>query len=166
MPVDIVPATQRIQALQALYAAMPPVAALQLRVDGFDGDALSLVAPLAAHVNDKGCAFGGSLASLMTLAGWGLVTLRLQDEGIVADVYVADTQLHYRAPLFADLQATARLADPAAWAGLLARLRERGRASIGVAACVTLPDGGIAAECGARFVVVDTGYDRARPATG
>ncbi len=161
MPADVAPATDTLNALQASYAAMPPVAALQLRVAGFDGDALRLEAPLAAHVNDKGCAFGGSLASLMTLAGWGVVTLRLQQAGLAAEVYVADTQLHYRAPLFADLQATARLAEPDAWAGALERLRERGRASIQVAACVTLPDGGIAAECGARFVVVDSGYDRA-----
>ena len=160
MPVDVAPA-QALQAMQALYAAMPPVAALQLRIAGFDGDALRLEAPLAPNINDKGCAFGGSLASLMTLAGWGLVTLRLQEAGLAADVYVADTQLHYRAPLFADLQATARLAEPDAWAGVLERLRDRGRASVRIAACVTLPDGGIAAECGARFVVVDSGYDRA-----
>jgi thioesterase domain-containing protein len=160
MPADVVPA-QALQAMQALYAAMPPVSALQLRIAGFDGDALRLEAPLAAHVNDKGCAFGGSLASLMTLAGWGLVTLRLQQLGFAAEVYVADTQLHYRAPLFADLQATARLAEPDAWSGVLERLRERGRASVRIAACVTLPDGGIAAECEARFVAVASGYDRA-----
>ena len=160
MPVDVVP-SQALQAMQALYAAMPPVAALQLRIAGFDGDALRLEAPLAAHVNDKGCAFGGSLASMMTLAGWGLVTLRLQQSGFAAEVYVADTQLHYRAPLFADLQASARLAEPDAWTGVLERLRDRGRASVRIAACVTLPDGGIAAECEARFVAVDSGYDRA-----
>ena len=161
MPVDVAPASQALQAMQALYAAMPPVAALQLRIAGFDGDALRLEAPLAAHVNDKGCAFGGSLASLMTLAGWGLVTLRLQQSGFAAEVYVADTQLHYRAPLFADLQASARLAEPDAWTGVLERLRDRGRASVRIAACVTLPDGGIAAECEARFVAVASGYDRA-----
>lgn len=160
MPVDAAPELQSLAALQALYAAMPPVAAMQLRIAGFDGAALQLEAPLAAHINDKGCAFGGSLASLMTLAGWGLVTLRLQQSGLTADVYVADTQLHYRAPLFADLRATARLAEPAAWNAGLERLREHGRASIHIAACVTLPDGGIAAECGARFVMVASGYDR------
>src|SRR6478672_12997337 len=137
--------------LEHHFQSMPPVAALQLHVAGFDGQCLRLEAPLAAHVNDKGCAFGGSLASLMTLAGWGLVTLRLQQLGFAAEVYVADTQLHYRAPLFADLQATARLAEPDAWSGVLERLRERGRASVRIAACVTLPDGGIAAECEARF---------------
>src|SRR5512133_3613969 len=113
--------------LAALYQAMPPVAALQVRVAGFDGATLRLQAPLAANINDKGCAFGGSLVSLMTLAGWGLVWLRLRDAGIAADVFVADSQVRYRAPLFADLAAQARWADPASVDAFLDRLRTRGR---------------------------------------
>jgi thioesterase domain-containing protein len=146
-----------LQVLQRHFAAMPPVAALQLRIDHFDGQALHLQAPLAAHVNDKGCAFGGSLASLMTLACWGVVTLRLWQAGLQADVFVADTQLHYRVPLFADLHAEARLAQEDAWPAFVARLRERGRASLRLAACVRLPGGGVAAHSQARYVAVAKG---------
>ena len=146
-----------LQLIARHFAAMPPVAALQLRVDGFDGDTLRLRAPLAAHVNDKGCAFGGSLASLMTLAAWGVLTLRLHAIGIHADVFVADSQLQYRAPLFADLHAQARLAADADWDGFLARLRERGRAGIALEASVLLPDGGIAAANRARYVAIVNG---------
>ncbi|MCA1714382.1 MAG: thioesterase domain-containing protein, partial [Gammaproteobacteria bacterium] len=64
---------QSLSALDAHYQAMPPVSAMRLRIVGFDGDCLRLHAPLGCHVNDKGCAFGGSLGSLMTLAAWGLV---------------------------------------------------------------------------------------------
>jgi thioesterase domain-containing protein len=143
--------------LERHFAAMPPVAALQLRIDRFDGKALHLVAPLSAHVNDKGCAFGGSLASLMTLACWGVVTLRLWQEGLQVDVFVADTRLDYRVPLFADLHAEARLAQEDAWPAFVARLRERGRASLQLAACVRLPGGGVAAESLARYVAVAKG---------
>ncbi len=38
---------------------------------------LTLAVPLAPNINDKGCAFGGSLTSLMTLASWGVVELAL-----------------------------------------------------------------------------------------
>jgi thioesterase domain-containing protein len=146
--------------LGALYASMPPVAALQLRIAGFDGTSLRLWAPLAANVNDKACAFGGSLVSLMTLAGWGLVWLQLHGAGISADVFVADSQVRYRAPLFADLAAQARLADAVALDPFLERLRQRGRARIAIAARVDRPDGAVAAECDARYVAVATGYDR------
>jgi thioesterase domain-containing protein len=146
-----------LAAFSRTLQAMPPVAALQLRIDGFDGRCLRLHAPLAAHVNDKGCAFGGSLASLMTLAAWGVVTLRLQAAGLSADVFVAGSQLRYRAPLFADLQAEAVVAEGADWDAFVAEFRRRGRAGIELDACVRLPDGGIAAECRARYVAVGTG---------
>jgi thioesterase domain-containing protein len=145
--------------LNAHYQAMPPVAAMQLSIAGFDGERLHLRAPLAAHVNDKGCAFGGSMASLMTLAAWGVVTLRLQQAGIAADVFVADSELRYRAPLYADLEVEAGLADGQDWDTFVDKLRQRGRAGLRMAAWVRLPDGGVAAESTARYVAMVKGYD-------
>ena len=157
MAFDIAPHAGALAQLHHHYQSMPPVAALQLRIAGFDGQCLRLHAPLAANVNDKGCAFGGSLASLMTLAAWGVVTLRLQQAGLEADVFVADSQLRYRAPLFADLHAEARLAGGQAWEAIVVRLRERGRVGIRLAACVRLPDDAIAADCQARYVAIAKG---------
>ena len=96
-----------LRTLNAHYLAMPPVAAMRLQAVGWDGERLRLAAPLAANVNDKGCAFGGSMASAMTLAGWGLLTLKLADAGLVSEVYVADSRLRYVTPLYADLVADA-----------------------------------------------------------
>jgi len=146
-----------LAALDAHYQAMPPVAAMQLRIAGFDGECLRLQAPLPRHVNDKGCAFGGSLMSLMTLAAWGLVTLRLQQAGLSADVFVADSQVRYLAPLYDDLNAEARLAADAGWDQFVVDLRERGRASASIEAWVRLPDGNPAAQCRARYVAIAKG---------
>jgi thioesterase domain-containing protein len=146
-----------LQAIDAHYRGMPPVAVMDLRIDGYADGVLRLHAPLARHVNDKGCAFGGSLVSLMTLAAWGVATLRLEQAGIPADVFVADSEVRYRAPLYDDLLAEARLADEGQWTSFLAVLRARGRAGIRLAACVRLPDGRIAAEMGARYVAVAKG---------
>lgn len=143
--------------LDAHYQAMPPVAAMQLSISGYDGQRLRLQAPLSANVNDKGCAFGGSLGSLMTLAAWGLVTLRVQDAGMQADVFVADSRIRYLAPLFADLGAEAELEPSASWDDFLATLRERGRARTELVARVPLPDGGVAAEFAARYVAFRKG---------
>ena len=140
--------------LREVCAAMPPVAALQVEVAGFDGERLQLRAPLAANVNDKGNAFGGSLVSLMTLAGWGLVSLQLQLRGIVAEVYVADSQVRYRAPLHADLAAQAWLAAGESWDAFFAMLAQRGRARLQLEAGVPLAAGGVATEMSARFVAI------------
>ena len=142
-----------LQSLLAHYLSMPPVAAMRLRIAGADGDSLRLCAPLAAHVNDKGCAFGGSLVSLMTLAGWGVATLALERAGLRADVFVAASEVRYRAPLFADLEAVAR-ADAAELAAFVAALRDGGRASLNLDARIPLPEGGSACDMRSRYVAI------------
>jgi thioesterase domain-containing protein len=143
-----------LDAIAAHYRSMPPVATMDISILGYDGETLRLHAPLARHVNDKGCAFGGSLVSLMTLAGWGLVTLHLEQAGIAADVFVADSDVRYLAPLYADLQTEARLDGGASWDDFIATLRQRGRARATLRATVPLPAGGIATECTARYVAI------------
>lgn len=157
MPLD-----DALQHLDAHYQTMPPVAALQMSISGYDGTRLRLRAPLAANVNDKGCAFGGSLGSLMTLASWGLVAMRVQAAGLVADVFVADSQIRYLAPLFADIEAEAELAADASWDEFITTLRERGRARTQLVARVmlpkgVLPEGGVAATFSARYVAIGKG---------
>jgi thioesterase domain-containing protein len=143
-----------LEHLNAHYQAMPPVAAMQLRIAGYDGRRLQLHAPLSVHVNDKGCAFGGSLASMMTLASWGVVALLVERAGLQADIFVADSQIRYLAPLFADLDV---IAEPAAEADVddfIATLRTRGRARLGLVAQTRLPEGGVATDFTARYVAI------------
>jgi len=151
--------TPDLHRLDHHYQSMPPVAALRLSVAGYDGASLRLHAPLAANVNDKGCAFGGSLASMMTLAGWGVVTLHIEGAGLDADVYVADSQIRYLAPLYADLDVQAQAAPDGDWQAFIDTLRSRGRARIGISAVAALPGGGTACDLNARFVAI------ARPAS-
>lgn len=146
-----------LDALDAQYQAMPPVAAMRLRPIAFDGTVLRLGAPLAANVNDKGCAFGGSLASAMTLAGWGLLVLRLADAGLAAEVYVADSRLRYLKPLYADLVAEAWLAPDVDWDAVLRGLRERGRARAELLARVIDADGAEVATFAGRFALLRGG---------
>ncbi|TWI13549.1 YiiD C-terminal domain-containing protein [Aerolutibacter ruishenii] len=143
-----------LQQLQDHYQSMPPVVAMNLSIGGYDGQRLRLHAALADHVNDKGCAFGGSLASMMTLASWGLVSLKLHEAGIDADVYVADSQLRYLAPLYADLDVTAELGPDADLATFLSTLRERGRARTQLVARVLTPQGVVATDFTARYVAI------------
>lgn len=143
-----------LQALAAHYDSMPPVRAMRLRILDYDGDTLRLHAPLAANVNDKGCAFGGSLAGLMTLAGWGLATLRLGDAGHRAEVYVADSHVRYLAPLYADLVAEARLGEGQSWADFVAAFAARGRARVTLDMRIRLPDGRDAATLQGRYAAL------------
>ncbi|MEH6422293.1 YiiD C-terminal domain-containing protein [Pseudomonas sp. CGJS7] len=143
-----------LQRLHQHYQSMPPVAAMQVSIAAYDGQRLQLHAPLAHHINDKGCAFGGSLASMMTLASWGVMSLGIENAGLRADVYVADSQTRYLAPLFADLDVHAQLAPEADWRSFLNTLRDRGRARTSLIARALLPEGGVATEFTARYVAI------------
>jgi len=148
------PHRDELERLDAHYQAMPPVAAMQLRITGFDGRRLQLHAPLPVHVNDKGCAFGGSLASMMTLASWGVVSMLVERAGLHADVFVADSQVRYLAPLFADLDVAAEPAADADLQDFIDTLRSRGRARLALVARAALPEGGVAADFTARYVAI------------
>jgi thioesterase domain-containing protein len=143
-----------LDALNNQYLAMPPVAAMGIRAVAFDGERLQLQAPLAANINDKGSAFGGSMAGMMTLAGWGLLTLKLEAAGLVADVYVADSQIRYLRPLLSDLHAQAWLEPSLDWGLFLDTFRQRGRARAGVLASLQGPDGEPVAELSGRFAAL------------
>lgn len=140
--------------LRAVCAAMPPLVSMQMSLQRFDGERLHVQAPLSANVNDKGSAFGGSLSALMTIAGWALATLKLKQVGLEADVYVADSTVHYRKPLLADLHAEAWLAPEADWNEFIEAFRRRGKARALLLAQVLLPDGGVAAELSGRYVAL------------
>jgi thioesterase domain-containing protein len=149
------PHTAELEQLNTHYQSMPPVALMQLSIAGYDGRTLKLHAPLSVHVNDKGCAFGGSLASMMTLASWGVVNLMVERAGLHADIFVADSQIRYLAPLFADLDVSAEPAPEADPDEFIATLRTRGRARMGLVARTYLPEGGgVATEFTARYVAI------------
>jgi thioesterase domain-containing protein len=139
---------------QDILADIPLARAMDVAVSAWDGDSLVLAAPLAPNVNDKGCAFGGSLASVMTLAGWGLIRLAQDAHGLAADLYVQDSALRYLAPVWEDFSVVARLAPGEAFAPFLDALGARGKARLRVECVVALADGTPAATLAARFVAL------------
>jgi thioesterase domain-containing protein len=143
-------------AAQSLVAfirdGIPLTRTMAIELGGYDGKRLVLNCPLAPNVNDKGCAFGGSLTSLMTLAGWGVVELALRQRGEDCDVYVGDSSVRYLSPVWGDFQAEAQRADKASWDTFFTTLSTRGRARIAVQCQVPGDDGKPAATLAAQFV--------------
>lgn len=135
---------------------IPMARAMDLRIAAHDAESLRLHAPLGPNINDKGCAFGGSLGGLMTMAGWALVTLTLRRHGIDADVFVANEETRFRTPLTRDLEAVARLAPESSWQAFLDMFAARGRAQVWIDAAVR-GDGRDAATQHARFVALKRG---------
>lgn len=144
------------EAAQALVAfiheGIPLARAMALKLGDYDGERLRLITPLAPNVNDKGCAFGGSLVSLMTLTGWGLVELALRQHGEDCDVFVGESTVRYLSPVWNDFEAQAQRAEDADWGTFFGTLAARGRARIAVTCQVPGEPGKPAATLEAQFV--------------
>jgi thioesterase domain-containing protein len=145
---------EELQELNAAFSAMPPVSAMAIRAVRLDAGVLSVSAPLANNVNDKECAFGGSLVSVMTMAAWGLLSEMCRREQTVADVYIADTQVRFRAPLFGDLKAEASLHQDTDWNVFLQTLQSKGRARAVIQAIIKNEQGQTMCEMTARFAAI------------
>ena len=117
-----------------MRAEIPLAAAMDLQPGARAHGMLGLRAPLAPNINDKGCAFGGSLASLLTLAGWALVELELEARGLHCEVFVQDSTLRYVAPVWGELHAVAQLDDGQHWDDFFATLAARGKARLQIRA--------------------------------
>lgn len=145
---------QSLDALNAAFAAMPPVNAMAIEAVEFDGDILSVRAPLEKNVNDKACAFGGSLVSVMTMAAWGLVTEKCRRENIPAEVFIADSQVRFLAPVFGDLSASASLHADTKWDVFFQTIRSKGRARATAQASIKNEQGQTLCEMTARFAAI------------
>ena len=139
---------------RSILAEIPLTRAMQLSLRDYDGDRLTLAAPLSPNINDKGCAFGGSLVSAMTLVGWGLVVLKLREFGADCDVYVQDSTVRYLAPVWSDFIAQSQLMEGETWQEFAAILKQKGRARAVMDCRVPLAEGGDACTMQARFVAV------------
>ena len=53
-----------------LNSHVPLFQAMQARLERCDDAGLTLIAPLAPNINDKGIAFGGAMAAIAALTGW------------------------------------------------------------------------------------------------
>lgn len=112
---------------------IPLVAAMQARIQHFDGESLTVQAPLAVNQNHYGTAFGGSIYTVSLLAGWGLASLLLDQSGMIV---VEHAEAAYKAPIKQDLIAIAQPTNVADSATFAADFHATGRARLDITSCL------------------------------
>jgi thioesterase domain-containing protein len=136
-----------------LHEHIPLTAAMQLQVVQCDESGIALAAPLPPNSNHRGTVFGGSLASLATLAGWAVVHSRLRRAGIAARVVVQSSQIEYLAPAMGEFVATCATPSESDWARFHKLLERRGRGRLTLEVTVQ-SEGARAARLTGDFVAV------------
>ena len=78
--------------------SIPLLKDMKVSFDQFKSGKLIISCPLGPNVNDKGTAFGGSIAALATICGWLFTTLHARTRIENCTAVIADSQLTYHAP--------------------------------------------------------------------
>lgn len=115
---------------------VPITKAMGIRLRSFDAAGVTMTAPLQPNINDKGIAFGGTLASILALSGWALTDLLLREAGEPADVLIALGSTEYRAPVSGRIVARCPLPPPEDLSAFLAAYRLRGKARLRLTAFI------------------------------
>jgi thioesterase domain-containing protein len=133
-------ATSPIAELQATWHRdIPPAAAMAIEVASYDGNTLTVRAPLAANRNVHGTAFAGSLFSVCVLTGWGATWLALRERGYSGSIVVADSQIKYRRAVAGDIVCRCDT-EPAVLDAALAQFEATGRATLPLTCMIDADD--------------------------
>ena len=104
---------------------IPLLDAMQLSFIEYAERSLTMEAPLAPNINNKGTAFGGSIASICLFGGWALLTLSFIDNDIHnTEIVVYKSEMTFERPARGHLIVKATV-DADDFDGCLARLKEK-----------------------------------------
>lgn len=118
-------------ALQAeLDQSIPLTRAMQLKVSVWSDLGLTLMAPLAPNINDKGSAFGGSLSAVLTLSAWGLLWLRTRRSHMACDLVIHRGEIRYVRPVTGPIIAFCPQPGEVEWQLFADQFASRGKARI------------------------------------
>jgi thioesterase domain-containing protein len=117
---------------QYLHEHIPLSRAMGVEVVAATSDVVVLSAPLAPNINHRETVFGGSASAVALLAAWGLLYVRLQQDGIDSRVVVQRNSMSYEQPITADFTATAAMGNGSTWQSFTRMLGRKGRARIAV----------------------------------
>ena len=87
------------QLRQTWNRTIPVSEFMQIAPLSFSDGELSVSAPLAPNINLHHTMFAGSIYTLMTLTGWGMVWLQQQLLNVDGDIVLADAHIRYLAPI-------------------------------------------------------------------
>jgi len=110
-----------------LYANIPLVKSMQLNLTAISSNSLSATAPLNPNINDKKTVFGGSSAALMTVCGWSLIKIHLEQQGFTNDVVIHQAETAWVKAQFDDLNIQVYSQETINWQSIEQQLQNNKR---------------------------------------
>jgi thioesterase domain-containing protein len=134
---------------QFFHEKIPLTNAMAIRIVPDRDHGFAVEAPVSFNYNHLGTAFGGSINSVATLAGYSFLWLKLRDQA--PRIVVGKSSIRYFKPIREVIRATCSQPENIAWENFATSFSERGRASLQLHVAVR-EAGEIAAEFEGTFV--------------
>lgn len=81
------------------YETIPISEQMGIKLFQYSGLTLETRASLNKNINLHGTMFAGSIFSLATLTGWGMIFLKLKEKGLAGEIVLGDGNIHYHKPI-------------------------------------------------------------------
>lgn len=107
---------------------VPLFRAMQAQIERCDETGIRMSAPLAPNINDKGIAFGGSMAAIASLTGWALTRATLNAYGENPEIFITDSTLKFLRPVKGEIVSECEQPEAAKVESFIASYRQRGKA--------------------------------------
>ncbi|MFT5839665.1 MAG: thioesterase domain-containing protein [Flavobacteriales bacterium] len=86
--------------LQSTWHETIPISEqMGIKLHQYTGRTLETRASLNKNINLHGTMFAGSIFSLATLTGWGMIYLQLKEKGLEGEIVLGDGNIHYHKPI-------------------------------------------------------------------
>ncbi len=123
--------------LDYIHEHIPITVQLGASISAYEGNSLTIAAPLAENLNHRQSAFGGSLSAIAILSGWALLFIKLKELGISSRLVIQKTEFDFKAPVIDDFQSVSELPSAAKYDRFLTILNRKGKARLVVESQVT-----------------------------
>ena len=80
-----------------------------IKITQYTGYRFEVGAVMNANLNPHNTMFAGSIFTMATLAGWGLVWLLMKERNLLGDIVLADSHIRYRKPIKSNPRAVSSL---------------------------------------------------------
>jgi len=119
-----------------LRAELPLSAAIGMSLTSWDGQTVSLSAPLGPNLNHADFAFGGSISSMAILATYSLLFLIFRERSISNRILIQESTTKFLRPIDTDIVATACCPAPVALDEFLQTLARKRKSRISLESSV------------------------------
>jgi len=136
---------------QIIHRDIPLTQGMGLRVKKITTDSVTLVAPLESNLNHQNTAFGGSISSILILAGWSLLYLRLKPLGTLGHIVTQETNIKFLQPVSGEIVAFCQIESDEQFDRFIKMFRKQGLARIQLTAQIR-SNQGIAVEFSGTYI--------------